>query len=71
MFVISSGVYGPLSRCPISLDHDTDTTTSLLWFDSDDLPEVEVNRFGVRVEDDGGLAELTGQLPWPGRSRRR
>ena len=49
----------------------TDTTTSLLWFDSDDLPEVEVNRFGVRVEDDGGLAELTGQLPWPGRSRRR
>ncbi|SDZ62470.1 hypothetical protein SAMN05421547_1499, partial [Delftia lacustris] len=22
MFVISSGVYGPLSRCPISLDHD-------------------------------------------------
>jgi len=49
----------------------TDTTTSLLWFDSDDLPEVEVNRFGARVEDDGGLAELTGHLPWPGRSRRR
>ena len=49
----------------------TDTTTSLLWFDSEDLPEVEVNRYGVRVEDDGGLAELTGQLPWPGRSRRR
>ncbi len=49
----------------------TDTTISLLWFDSDDLPEVEVNRFGARVEDDGGLAELTGELPWPGRSRRR
>lgn len=49
----------------------TDTTISLLWFDSDDLPEVAVNRFGVCVEDDGGLAELTGQLPWPGRSRRR
>lgn len=50
----------------------TDTTTSLLWFDSEDLPEVEVNRFGVRVEDDDcGLAELTGQLAWPGRSRRR
>ena len=46
------------------------TTTSVLWFDSEDLPEVEVNRFGVRVKDDGGLAELTGQLPWPGRSRR-
>lgn len=40
----------------------TDTTTSLLWFDSEDLPEVEVNRFGVRVEDDGGLAELTGSF---------
>lgn len=38
----------------------TDTTISLLWFDGDDLPEVEVNRFGARVEDDGGLAELTG-----------
>ncbi|HFX1064416.1 TPA: hypothetical protein ACIDZ5_005457 [Pseudomonas aeruginosa] len=49
----------------------TDTTISLLWFDGDDLPEVEVNRFGARVEDDGGLAELTGELPWPGRSRRR
>jgi Zn-dependent peptidase ImmA (M78 family) len=49
----------------------TDTTISLLWFDSDDLPEVEVNRFGVRVENDRGLAELTGELPWPGRSRRR
>lgn len=49
----------------------TDTTTSLLWFDSDDLPETEVNRFGVRVEEDDGLAELTGELPWPGRSRRR
>ena len=50
---------------------DTDTTTSLLWFDSEDLPAIEVNRFGVRIHDDGGLAELTGQLPWPGRSRRR
>lgn len=49
----------------------TDTTISLLWFDSDDLPAVEVNRFGARVEDDGGLAELTGELAWPGRSRRR
>lgn len=49
----------------------TDTTISLLWFDSEDLPEVEVNRFGTRVKDDGGLAELTGELPWPGRSRRR
>ncbi|EOB3110740.1 MULTISPECIES: ImmA/IrrE family metallo-endopeptidase [Yersinia] len=49
----------------------TDTTISLLWLDGDDLPEVEVNRFGIRVEDDGGLAELTGELPWPGKSKRR
>lgn len=49
----------------------TDTTISLLWFDSEDLPEIEVNRFGVRVEDNGGLSELTGELPWPGRSKRR
>jgi len=49
----------------------TDTTVSLLWFDTDELPRREVDRFGVSVEDDGGLAELTGQLPWPGRSKRR
>lgn len=49
----------------------TDTTISLLWFDSEDLPEVEASRFGTRIEDDGGLTELTGELPWPGRSRRR
>lgn len=49
----------------------TDTTISLLWFDNDELPEREVSRFGTRTEDDGGLAELTGELPWPGRSKRR
>ncbi len=49
----------------------TDTTTSLLWFDAEDLPEVEVNRFGAKVVDDGGLAELTGHLSWPSKSRRR
>ncbi len=49
----------------------TDTTIALLWFDSDDLSEVEVDRFGVRVEDDGGLTELTGELSWPGKSKRR
>jgi Zn-dependent peptidase ImmA (M78 family) len=49
----------------------TDTTISLLWFDSEDLPEVDINRFGKRIEDDGGLAELTGVLPWPGGRNRR
>jgi len=49
----------------------SDTTIALLWFDHEDLPETEVSRFGVRIEDDGGLAELTGELPWPGRNKRR
>lgn len=49
----------------------SDTTVSLLWFSNEDLPEVEVNRFGVREVDDGGLAELTGELPWPGKNRKR
>ncbi len=49
----------------------SDTTIALIWFDEEDLPEVEVNRFGVRIVDDGGLAELTGDLSWPGRRKRR
>tara|TARA_Y100000296_G_C5092654_1_gene215688 strand:- start:431 stop:742 length:312 start_codon:yes stop_codon:yes gene_type:complete len=48
-----------------------DTTLSLLWFKEEDLPEVEVNRFGVKLVDDGGLAELTGELPWPSGKKRR
>lgn len=48
-----------------------DTTTSLLWFREEDLPEVEVDRFGRQVVDDGGLAELSGELPWPGKKKRR
>jgi len=50
---------------------ETDTTTSLLWFDDEDLPEVEIDRFGARIDDDGGLAELTGHLSWQKRIRRR
>lgn len=47
-----------------------DTTLSLLWLSEEDLPEVEVDRFGTRVIDDGSLTELTGELPWPGKSKR-
>ncbi|MER3385699.1 ImmA/IrrE family metallo-endopeptidase [Pectobacterium aroidearum] len=61
-----------LDLCELSRHYSrTDTTISLLWFDSEDLPEIELNRFGALVEDDGGLQELTGELPWPGRSKRR
>jgi len=49
----------------------SDTTTSLLWFEEELLPEREFDRFGRQVEEDEGLAELTGELPWPGKSRRR
>ncbi|TXH02884.1 MAG: ImmA/IrrE family metallo-endopeptidase [Candidatus Moraniibacteriota bacterium] len=49
----------------------TDTTISLLWLDSDDLTDREIDRFGQYQKDDGGLTELSGVLPWPGRSKRR
>lgn len=49
----------------------TDTTVALVWFDEEDLPEVETTRFGTRVLEDLGLAELTGELPWPGKKSRR
>ena len=48
-----------------------DTTVSLLWFPEEDLPEVEVDRFGKLVIDDSGLTELSGELPWAGKKKRR
>ncbi len=35
-----------------------DTTLSLLWFSEEDLPEIEVDRFGTRVVDDGWLSRV-------------
>jgi hypothetical protein len=51
--------------------HRSDTTVALLWFSPDDLPDVEVTRFGVRIKEEVGLEELTGELPWPGKSKRK
>lgn len=51
--------------------HRSDTAVALLWFSPDDLPDVEVTRFGVRIKEEDGLEELTGELPWPGKSRRK
>jgi len=48
-----------------------DTTVSLLWFSEDTLPETEIDRFGARVVDDDGLNELTGELSWPSKKKRR
>lgn len=42
----------------------SDTTLSLLWFEEEDAPKVEVDRFGQRVDEDNGLDELTGELSW-------
>lgn len=49
----------------------SDTTVALLWFPEEDLPEVEVTRFGSKLVDDGGLPELTGELAWPSGKRKR
>lgn len=49
----------------------SDSTLSLLWFSDEDMPEREVDRFNQRYVDDGGLRELTGELPWPGHSKRK
>ncbi|MES2784737.1 MAG: ImmA/IrrE family metallo-endopeptidase [Pseudomonadota bacterium] len=49
----------------------TDTTGALLWFEEDELPQVEIGRFGQTHHDDGGLPELTGELPWPSGKKRR
>lgn len=47
-----------------------DQTLTLLWFEDDDLPPPIKDR-GRWEEDNFGLRELDGVLPWPGRSRRR
>lgn len=49
----------------------SDTTISLLWFDEENQSELDLDRFGTRIIDDGGLPELTGELPWPGRRKRK
>jgi hypothetical protein len=47
-----------------------DQTIVLLWSEEEDLPPARtVHR--QREEDEYGLAELDGILPWPGKSRRR
>lgn len=50
-----------------------DQTVSLIWFDEDELPEIETpkNRYNSQSEKDNEFSDLTGELPWPGRSRRK
>ena len=54
-----------LDLIELSRHHDgSDTTLSLLWFEEEDAPRMEVDRFGQRVQEDNGLDELTGFLSW-------
>ena len=46
-----------------------DTTVSLLWFDEDELPDRELDRFGTSIVDDERLEELTGHLSWDRQKR--
>ncbi len=47
-----------------------DQTIALLCFEDDDLPPQRTERH-KREEEEYGLAELDGVLPWPGKKRRR
>jgi Zn-dependent peptidase ImmA (M78 family) len=47
-----------------------DQTITLLWCEVEDLPPARMES-RQREEDEFGLAELDGILPWPGKSRRR
>lgn len=46
-----------------------DQTLSLLWFEDEELPHD--NSTDNDNDEDMGLKELDGQLPWPGKRRRR
>lgn len=50
---------------------DFQQTFSLIWFDTDDGPAEPVKSFTHKTEATEGLAELTGELPWPGKRRRK
>ena len=49
---------------------DWDQTLSLLWFEHEEVPKTETENRGHGHEA-VGLAELDGNLPWPGKRRRR
>ena len=47
-----------------------DQTLTLLWFDEEDLPPPRAQRDRWE-EETYGLRELDGNLPWPGRRKRK
>lgn len=48
-----------------------DQTIALLWFEDEELPPLVAEEPRRRDEEEQGLAELDGNLPWPGKRRRR
>ncbi len=48
-----------------------DQTLALLWLEEDELPEPGLRDRRTHEEEEQGLAELDGILPWPGKRRRR
>ena len=47
-----------------------DQTVALIWFEDEELPSETQDR-RLREEEETGLAELDGILPWPGKKKRR
>ena len=48
-----------------------DTTLSMLWTTEEELPSGPTWRRRDDDDAEAGLPELTGELPWPGRKRRK
>lgn len=46
-------------------------TIALLWFEDEELPSPLAVQPREREEEEHGLAELDGVLPWPGKKRRK
>jgi hypothetical protein len=47
-----------------------DQTVALIWFEDEEVPQPRQDR-REREEEQFGLAELDGILPWPGKKRRK
>ena len=47
-----------------------DQTVALIWFEDEEVPSETLDR-RLREEEETGLAELDGILPWPGKKKRR
>lgn len=48
-----------------------DQTVALIWFEDEEVPAARTRDRREREEDEYGLVELDGTLPWPGKKRRR